>query len=144
MAAGCGGAPGEPYMGNVVVSWTGTSYPAQFGVAVNVHDQNNMPTSKMRVAMGTGPINCGATDIHYAAPDGVFVLFDLDPVTGSTTPLIQAVRALNGNLGLVGTNGSVTISSVGPPTVTGNFTFSYTGTDGPVSASGNFAVKRCF
>src|SRR4051812_8780333 len=90
--AGCGGAPGEPYVGDVVVNWTGTPYATRFGVAVDAHNSHNVSTGKMRVIVGDGPVNCGATDVNAPTPEGVFVLFDVDPTVGSYNPVIDAVR----------------------------------------------------
>jgi hypothetical protein len=146
-ATACGGSgPGDPYTGTIQIHWNNESYMPLYGVAAEATDSSHMPTGGIRIFIGTGGVSCA--NLNTFTGEGAYVSFDtVDKNVFTGSRLVAVLRAIGGQLRLLGSTGSVAITDVGATTVSGNLSVTASSTSGdPVTATsdGEFTVRRCF
>ena len=139
--AGCGGGTsGEPIHGSVAIHVGSDTIVPTVGAAV---EDLQGDITKAFVLIGTTGVSCD-TDANSVLQRGTYLSFSIDRTPDTTRPLVSVIRVDSSGGHLNGSTGDVAISAV-DPRVTGTVSVSTTDdTVGPISATGDFDVIRCF
>jgi hypothetical protein len=141
-AVACGGGEaGAPLVSSTLTGqFKGQPFTPRFGVAT-VYQGSNV------IALGDGPINCGSAE-QNDPPMGTTATFSVPALEVGTYPsvFVDLIRYQAGSLdGYGSSDGTLTLTAVGAPSVAGSIGYSYTDTStGDVyDLSGSFEVSRC-
>jgi hypothetical protein len=138
-----GSKPGEPQLGDVMITVSNDSPMLAAGAAI----QDPGVAGNTLIQLGTDAVDCttNLSSTSYSVGNGVFVSFSADKTTPGPVPnaFITVTRISGTNLDGTTANGTVTITSLGDR-VQGSITFDDTSMYlGTVTMSGDFDVKNC-
>jgi hypothetical protein len=142
IAACSSGPSGEPAHGTATVMYGATSGKMVVGSAIS---DASMPAN-MVVQLGNDNVSCGTNLDNEFPPQGLYAYFSVDKTTPGTAANadVTVVNASGNNINVELSSGMVTIDSI-DTRVMGSIMFTVMSqTDGTISVSGSFDVKKCF